>query len=151
MEIPDLRGPLPPDSVATLVDRDAICRLPKLYALGVDLRDDAMVRSVFTPDAFVRGMLGDFPIDEYVPMLIEGVRVYEATMHNITNQWATVDGDEASVWSAAVALHFEERGNGRVDMAMGVHYRDRLVRTDHGWLVSARQTEQLWTRGPFPR
>ena len=94
VEIPDLRGPIATDSAATLADRDAICRLPKLYALGVDLRDEAMVRSVFAPDAVVRGMLGEFPINEYVPMLIEGVRVYEATMHNICLLYTSDAADE---------------------------------------------------------
>ena len=78
-----------------------------------------------------------------------GVAAYEATMHNITNQYSIVEGDDAAVWSYAVALHFERPDSGRADMAMGVHYRDQLRRTELGWSVSARHTVKLWTRGPL--
>ena len=53
------------------------------------------------------------PADEYIPRLLEGVARYEATMHNITNQYATIDGDDADVWSYAVALHFIGARRGR--------------------------------------
>jgi SnoaL-like domain len=145
------RGPILPDSPTVLADRAAVGELPRLYALGVDLRDEAMVRSVFAPDAVMRGALGEALADEYVPKLLAGVATYAATMHNITNQYTVVDGEHASVWSYAVALHLEEPGNGRADMAMGVHYRDQATRTDAGWIVTGRETVRLWVRGPFPR
>jgi SnoaL-like domain len=107
-----IRGPIFPGSPTELAERDAVCRLPRLYALGIDLRDEAMVRSVFTSDAAVRGVLGEFPVDEYIPQLLAGVTPYEATMHNITNQYAEVEGDEAAVWSYAVALHLCSTGTG---------------------------------------
>jgi hypothetical protein len=147
MDIAAIRGPVVADTIEALVDRAAICRLPQLYALGIDLRDEAMVRSVFAPGATIRGVLGEATADEYIPKLLAGVATYEATMHNITNQYAIVQGDDGDVWSYAVALHFEEPGNGRADMAMGVHYRDQVVRTELGWSVSARHTQKLWTRG----
>jgi hypothetical protein len=151
LDVSALRGPIAPDTVETLTDRAAVCQVPQLYALGIDLRDESMVASVFAPGAVVRGLLGEAPAHEYIPKLMAGVALYQATMHNITNQYAIVQGDEAAVWSYAVALHFERPGNGRADMAMGVHYRDQLARTEVGWWVTARHTEQLWTRGPFPR
>ena len=55
------------------------------------------------PDATLRGALGEATVDEYVPMLMAGVAPYQATMHNITNQYSVVEGDRASVWSYAVA------------------------------------------------
>lgn len=145
-----VRGPIGPDSLETLADREAICRLPQMYALGIDLRDEAMVRSVFAPDAVIRGVLGEAAADDYIPKLLAGVAAYEATMHNITNQYAVVDGETGLVWSYAVALHFERPESGRSDMAMGVQYRDHVARTDGGWWVSARQTVKLWTRGQTP-
>jgi SnoaL-like domain len=147
LDITAVRGPIAADTIETLADRAAVCRVPQMYALGIDLRDEAMVRSVFAPDAIIRGVLGEAPADEYIPKLLAGVAQYEATMHNITNQYAVVQGDDAAAWSYAVALHFEEPGNGRADMAMGVQYRDQLTRTELGWSVSARHTVKLWTRG----
>ena len=136
IDITTVRGPIASDAVETLADRAAVCRLPQLYALGIDLRDEAMVRSVFAPDAVIRGVLGEASADEYIPKLMAGVAAYEATMHNITNQYSIVEGDDAAVWSYAVALHFERPDTGRADMAMGVHYRDQLRRTERGWSVT---------------
>jgi hypothetical protein len=141
-----IRGPVQPDSGEGLADRSAVCRLAQIYALGVDLRDEAMVQSVFAPDAIMRGALGEASADEYVPMLLARVGAYEATMHNITNQYAVVEGNQAELWSYAVALHFERPESGRADLAMGVQYRDRLTRTERGWLISDRQVVQLWVR-----
>ena len=140
------RGPIAPESPDAIADRLAVCRLAPTYALGIDSRDEALVRSVFAPDARMRGALGEAPADEYIPRLLEGVARYEATMHNITNQYATIDGDDADVWSYAVALHFVAGGAGGTDLAMGVQYRDRARRTAAGWVVARRDTVMLWSR-----
>jgi hypothetical protein len=151
LDIAATRGPIRPGSIDSLADRAAVSEVPRVYALGIDLRDEAMVASVFAPGAMISGTIGDAPAEEYIPRLLAGVAPYQATMHNIINQYAIVHGDEAAVWSYAVALHLEQPGNGRDDMAMGVHYRDQLARTEHGWAITARHTVKLWHRGPFPR
>src|ERR1700722_2353569 len=150
-QIPFTNGPLSPHSASDLADHTAVRALAPLYALGVDQRDEAMVKSVFSSDAVIHGTIGDGLASEYIPKLIEGVRHYQATMHNITNQYVNLQQGAGEVWSYAIALHFEEPGNGRMDMAMGVHYRDRVVRTAEGWLIAERAPVKLWTRGPFPR
>jgi hypothetical protein len=146
----DPHGPIAPLDVQTLADRAAICELPKVYALGIDSRDEAMVRSVFAPDAPMRGTLGEAPAHDYIPKLLAGVASFTATMHNITNQYATVAGDEGVVWSYAVALHLADPGRGQSDLAMGVQYRDQCTRTEFGWWITARDTVKLWARGPMP-
>jgi hypothetical protein len=138
-------------SPQALSDSAAVRQLAPLYAFGIDQRDEDMVRSVFTDDAFIHGILGDEAASLYIPKLIAGVSAYQATMHNITNQYEVLTGSTGEVWSYAVAIHLELPGNGRADMAMGVHYRDRVVRTTLGWAIAERTTEKLWTRGPFPR
>jgi SnoaL-like domain len=143
-------GPIPATDLATLADRAAICDLPRVYAFGIDSRDEAMVRSVFAPDAPMRGTLGEAPAREYIPQLLAGVARFTSTMHNITNQYSTVDGDHGRVWSYAVALHFADADGERSDLAMGVQYRDECARTELGWWVIARETVKLWARGPLP-
>ena len=140
------RGPIAPESSDVIADRLAVCRLAPTYALGIDSRDEALVRSVFAPDARLRGALGEASADEYIPRLLAGVARYEATMHNITNQYAVIDGDDADVWSYAVALHFVAGGADGTDLAMGVQYRDRARRTAAGWVVARRDTVTLWSR-----
>lgn len=145
------QGPIAPLDPATAADRDAATRLCPTYALGIDQQDEALVRSVFAPDAVVEGMLGSAPIDEYIPQLLAGVRPYAATMHNITNQYCTMDGDTGTVWSYAVCLHLEEADNGRPDLHVGVQYRDQVRRDPGGWVIARRKTVAMWTKGPVPR
>jgi hypothetical protein len=149
-QIPFKNGPLSPLAASDLADHMAVRALAPLYALGVDQRDESMVKSVFASDAVIHGTIGDGLATEYIPKLIEGVRPYQATMHNITNQYVDLQQGAGEVWSYAIALHFEEPAD-RMDMAMGVHYRDRVIRTTEGWLIAERTTVKLWTRGPFPR
>jgi hypothetical protein len=150
-QVPFKNGPLSPQTASDLADHEAVRALALLYALGVDRRDEAMVKSVFTSDAVIHGTIGDGLASDYIPKLIEGVGHYQATMHNITNQYVDLHEGVGEVWSNAVALHFEEPANGRTDMAMGAQYRDRVIRTPEGWLIAERTTVRLWTRGPFPR
>ena len=144
-------GPIASPSAAELADRYAVSQLVKVYALGIDMRDLDLVKSVFTPDAFVEGIMGSMPIGDYLPVVYDGAAVYAATQHNITNQHVTIDGDEALVWSYAVCYHMEEEGSGRDDLVVATQYRDTCRRFPEGWLITARQSVKQWMRGPFPR
>lgn len=144
-------GPIAPPTASKLADRYAVSQLVKVYALGIDMRDLDLVRSVFTADAFVEGVVGAMPASEYLPLVYGGAAVYAATQHNITNQHITIDGDEALVWSYAVCYHMEEPGNGRDDLVVATQYRDSCRRHPGGWLIASRQTVLQWMRGPYPR
>jgi hypothetical protein len=150
-DIPELRGPVAVPTPELLAEEEAVRRVCRLYALAIDTRHGAMLRSAFSPDALVSGTLGESAVADYLPMLEAGVAAYAATQHNITNQYAVVDGDRARCWSYCVALHFEEPGNGHDDLAMGVQYRDELERVDGGWRIARRVTVPQWVRGPLPR
>ena len=143
------RGPIAPETAEALADRLAVGRLAPTYAFGIDSRDEALVRSVFAVDAVMKGVLGEARADEYIPRLLAGVARYEATMHNITNQYAVLDGDSADVWSYAVAVHLEPAGSERDDLVMGVQYRDHARRINGGWVIAARESVRLWSRGPI--
>ncbi len=144
-----LRGPIAPLDPNTAADLGAACQLARVYALGIDLRDHDLVRSVRAADAVVEGMIGASPIEEYLPRLLDGVARYAATMHNITNQYGVMDGDTGLVWSYAHCVHIEPEGSDRPDLHVGVQYRDTVQREGDGWLISARHTVSLWTRGPL--
>src|SRR3954452_18261220 len=145
LDVTELHGSIGDDGISP-VDAEAVRRLARTYALGVDRRDEALVQSLFTDDAVVAGSLGQSPATEYVPKLIAGASRYAATQHNITNQYVVRADDDLVVHSYAVALHLgaDERGTG--DLAMGVVYRDRATRVDGRWLISHRHTVVLWTR-----
>jgi hypothetical protein len=137
-------GPMRAPGTAELADRYAVSQLVKIYALGVDMRDYALTRSAFASDAFAEGALGAFPIDEYLPKVYEGAAAYAATQHNITNQHVTIRGDEALVWSYAIAVHKVGPGDVREHMTLGVQYRDNCRRFPDGWLIVHRKVVRVW-------
>lgn len=147
-------GPVRTPSPTELAERAALVQLPQIYALGVDLRDYAMARSVFAPDATIEGALSG-PVDDYLPKVHGGAAAYTVTQHNITNQYVSIAGDEAVVWSYAIAVHKitpgEVREDGRQDMTLGVQYRDACRRFADGWLIIRRQVVIQWAEGPDPR
>lgn len=149
-EVSTIRGPMVPFDAATLADRDAICQICRIYALAIDTRDEAMLRSLFWPKAVIRGWLGESIADEHLPQLLAGVKRFQATMHSILNQYVVVQGDAANVLSYGVAYHIEAPGNGRKDVVMGVHYRDRVERTSNGWWIVGREVVHQWAHGPLP-
>jgi hypothetical protein len=151
VDIPELRAPVAVPTPTLLADEAAVERVCRMYALAVDTRDGEMLRSVFAPDAIIRGVIGEMAVNDYLPAVESGVAVYEATQHNITNQYTVVEGDRAHCWSYCVALHFATPDSGRDDMAIGVQYRDELERVAGGWRVARRVTVQQWRRGPLPR
>jgi hypothetical protein len=144
-------GPITAPSPEELADRHAVSQLVKVYALGVDMRDLDLVRSVFDPNGFVEGTVGALPVVDYLPIIFEGASAYAATQHNITNQHVTIDGDDALVWSYAIAYHLEDPELGRDDLVVAVQYRDRCRRFPDGWLITQRTTVVQWMRGPYPR
>ena len=155
LDVAQLHGPIGDDGIAP-ADLESVRRLARTYALGIDRRDEALVQSLFTDDAVVAGSLGMSAASEYVPKLVAGASRYAVTMHNITNQYVTNVADDSGdliVHSYAVALHFGSDDNGvgdaaLADLAMGVEYRDRVRRTDAGWLISHRNTVARWSRSP---
>lgn len=144
-----MAGPKPARAAAETADVVAAYQLCRTYALGVDQRDAALVRSVFADDAFAEGLAGKAPIDEYLGKLLPSVERYEATMHNITNQYAVIDGDHGTVWSYCVAVHIEAPGSDRDDLIVGVTYRDQIRRQDGGWIIASRQSVPTFVRGPL--
>jgi hypothetical protein len=143
-------GPIVPPDAADLADRYAIGQLCRTYALGVDMRDIELVKSVFDLTGSAEGSVGAFPLTEYLPKVYGGAAVFHATQHNITNQYITVDGNEAVLWSYGVAFHIEEPGSSKANLTVGVQYRDKCRRTEKGWLIYQRKAVMQWTDGPLP-
>jgi hypothetical protein len=144
-------GPIAPPSAAELADRYAVSQLVKTYCLGIDMRNYNLARSAFADDAFADGTLSAAKIDDYLPKVYEGVLPYAATQHNVTNQYITVNGDDALMWSYAIAYHFEQKDSGRQNLILGVQYRDQCRRTPNGWLIARRKVQLQWVDGPLPR
>ena len=118
------------------------------YAAGVDQRDWELVRQCFTEDCRADyGQAGAWTSREpFVAWLDEIHRDVGPTMHRMSNHDVRVDGDSATATSYLDALlHVEHRGFDLLHVV--AVYRDGLTRTDDGWRIEARTSENfVWRR-----
>ena len=140
-------GPSRPREAGGLADREAIRQLPMIYALGVDMRDFDLAFSAFSADAFVDGNFGQAPVREYLDRVLTNNAVFAATQHHITNQYVSMDGGEALIWSYVVAYHIRPEASGEDDIIVGTQYRDSCRYDQGAWVIVRRKSEMQWTRG----
>lgn len=140
-------------TVRWLRDRELIKALPQRYAHGLDTRDFAKARGVFSDDCFVTGSINQARIDPYFAALVTGVQAYQATMHFMGNQYVDLEegADEGAIETYAVAYHIESPDSGLPDLVMGVRYQDTVARHGDDWSIIARTAVPHWVRGPLPR
>ena len=143
-------GPIKPPGAAELADRYAITQLVKVYALGIDMRDVNLMLTAFDSEGVGEGMVGTFPIREYLTQTYDGAAAFVATQHTVLNQFVTVDGDEATMWSYAVAYHIRPKESAEGNLTVGVQYRDRCRRTPQGWVINRRRAVVQWIEGVLP-
>jgi len=144
-------GPIPSPNPEELADRYAVSQLVKVYALGIDMRDLELVRSVFTPDAMAEGSTKTAPVSEYLPFVQQGAADYKGgTQHNVTNQHISLKGDEALVWSYAIAIHKVGPDQDGPNLNLGVIYKDTCRRFPDGWLIVHRKVSVLWAQRSEP-
>lgn len=141
-------APSPAISLQDLVDRAAVFDVVLDYATGVDRRDWALYRSIFT-DAVEfdfstwRGVKMTMPADDWVAEVKDTLACFDATQHNMTNPVITLDGDRATIVVHMIAHHYFD---GEMQK-LGGYYTDRLVRTEAGWKIAACQLVITWEEG----
>ncbi len=140
-------------SVSAVVDRlDAIDLLHR-FADGLDRRDWALYRSVFTDEidldysSYRPEHLGRWRADDWVARARLVFPGLDATAHTITNHRVTLDGDNARITAYVRADHVVvDAGTTRVFTLCG-RYDDGLVRTLGGWRITAKRLVVGWTEG----
>lgn len=144
-------GPSKTPSVEELAERYAIGQLAKIYALGMDVRDYELCRTAFAPNAMAIGKTGPEPIDTYLPNTYKTAASFQATQHVISNQYITINGDEAVLWSYGVVHHKVAKGEARDEIIAGVQYRDKCQKFSEGWLIVERSVALQWIDMAPPR
>ncbi|HNM83401.1 MAG TPA: nuclear transport factor 2 family protein [Mycobacterium sp.] len=120
-------------------DRQDISDVLIRYATGIDRRDWPLFRTVFTDDCEVDyGDIGTWHGVDAVAEFMEQTHAMAGhTMHRISNQAITFDGDRAQARAYVDAVIMAP------DNASGVNaigfYDDELVRADDGWRVARRR------------
>ena len=119
-------------------DRADIAEVLLRYATGIDRRDWATFRTVFTDDCVLDyGEIGGFAGADAVTEFVQQSHAMAGhTMHRLSNMVIEPDGDRA------VARTYVDGLIMAADNASGVNavgfYDDDLVRTDQGWRISRR-------------
>jgi hypothetical protein len=136
-----------------LLDREAIRDLSRRYAMGIDLRDWAMYRSIFTDEieadftSWAGGDPAHLPADAWV----EGVKRlagFQATQHMIVPYVVDFTGpDEATSLAYMYAQHFLPNDKGDNFLWIGGHYTNHVVRTASGWKFDKVKLTVGWTIG----
>ncbi len=124
-------------------DRQDIAEVLLRYATGIDRRDWPLFRTVFTDDCELNyGEVGSWHgVDAITEFMQRAHEMAGHTMHRLTNQVITVDGDKAESRTYVDALILVGEGDSGVNAAG--FYDDELVRGDEGWRVARRQFVQV--------
>ena len=140
------------DPLATLIARDEIRELALLYARGVDRKDIALLRDLYTADATdTHGDTYDGPAAGYCDFLERSLPHMAMSAHNICNHLISVSGDEGEGEVYAIAWHVvpDARG-GLVHDVRLVRYIDRYLRGGDGRWRFAKRVVTYDTRLALP-
>jgi len=127
--------------IATLVAKEAIRELAMLYSRGVDRKDAALLRTLYTEDATdTHGDTFDGPADKYVDFLQSAFPYIRYSGHHICNHLIAVNGDVGEGEIYAIAYHIIPDGKGGwMEDLMSVRYLDHYRKESDGrWRFAKR-------------
>ncbi|OBJ59463.1 nuclear transport factor 2 family protein [Mycobacterium asiaticum] len=120
-------------------DRQDIADLLVRYATGIDRRDWALFRTVFTDDCELD--YGEIGAWRGVDAVTEFMQLAHAmaghTLHRLSNIAITLDGDRALARTYIDGLIMAADNSGGVNAAG--FYDDDIVRTSAGWRIAKRR------------
>lgn len=133
--------------IERLSAKDAISECIFRYARGIDRIDEALLRSVFHPDAII-----DFsptfkgPLEAWIALSIEHQRSQFQAHHMFGLVSIQVAGDRAVTESYGLARHKNQIDGAWVDIIIGLRTFDRFSRRDGEWKISERKQVTDWAR-----
>jgi hypothetical protein len=139
-----------------LLDRGGISDTVIAYATGLDRRDWALYRAIFTDTiemefSSVGIAPGTYGADAWVRSAQRLFAGFQATQHTSTNHVHDVRGDEATCISSMQAEHFVAPGPevapGSERWTIGGYYVNQLVRTPERWKLRAVALHVTWSTG----
>jgi hypothetical protein len=138
--------------LATLVAKEDIRQLGLLYSRGVDRKDCALLRTLYTKDATdTHGDTFDGTAADFVDFLERSFPHMRYSGHHICNHLISVDGDEGDGEIYAIAYHIVPDGKGGwLEDLMTVRYIDRYRKEQDRWRFAKRVvTYDLRNRRPI--
>ena len=140
-------------ALETLIAKDEIRELALLYCRGVDRKDAALLRTLYTADATdTHGDTFDGGASDYVDFLERAFPYMRYSGHHVCNHLISVDGDTAEGEVYAIAYHLIPDGNGGwTEDFMTVRYIDSYRKDAGRWKFAKRVvTYDLKLRRPAP-
>lgn len=141
-------------NTAILQAKEDIRELALLYCRGVDRKDPALLRTLYTQDGTdTHGDTFDGPAEAYVDFLEQSFPYIRYSGHHVCNHLVAVDGDDAEGEVYALAYHIIPDGEGGwLEDFMCVRYLDRYRRCADGrWRFAARLVSyDMRSRRPAP-
>lgn len=125
----------------TLLAKDDIRELALLYARGVDRKDGALLRTLYTEDATdTHGDVFDGNATEYVEFLEKSFPYIRYSGHHICNHLISIDGNKGEGEVYAIAYHvIPDRNGGWLEDVMCVRYLDHYRKEQDGrWRFAKR-------------
>ena len=132
--------------VQELIDREAIRDVIYRYSRGCDRRDEALLRSVFHPDAWDNHGTFVGSADDFVTHTIQvGGAGLVSGQHHIGNILIELDGDVAQVESVLICHMVRDAEDGRYVDVVGGRYWDRMERRAGEWRIAERTLLLDWS------
>jgi ketosteroid isomerase-like protein len=128
------------DALTTLVAKEEIRELAMLYSRGVDRKDSALLRTLYTEDATdTHGDTFDGGAEDYVKFLERAFPFMAYSGHHICNHLISVAGDVGEGEVYALAYHVIPDGTGGwLEDFMCVRYIDRYRKQEGRWRFAQR-------------
>ena len=137
------------DALHVLIEKDRIEKVLYRYCVANDTADEALLRSVFHPDA-TDEHVGFFsgPIAEVLPTMTAMRKRFTATQHVLSNIEVEIDGPVANSRCQVAAHHCYEAGGQPYHLVAHGRFIDRLEMRDGEWRIARRiaHTDFMLTR-----
>ncbi len=131
-----------------LSDRAEIRELLYNYGRIPDMREFDLVDDVFSEDAELIAPYFSKPVlkgrEEIRREMIQGIDIFEDTMHAVHNNSVKINGDQADGLVNCIALHILMKEGKKMKADLGIRYADKYVRTSDGWRIARRELHELW-------
>ena len=140
-------------ALSVLIAKEEIRELVLLYSRGVDRKDPALLRTLYTKDGTDNhGWYFSGNAKEYVDFLERGMAHMYYSGHHVCNHLISVNGDEGEGEVYAIAYHYLPDGkDGWIEDLMCVRYVDRYRKEDGRWRFATRVVEfDFRTTRPAP-
>jgi len=140
------------NTLAMLIAKEEIRELAMLYSRGVDRKDAALLRTLYTKDGTdTHGDTFDGTAEAYVQFLERAFPYMRYSGHHICNHLISVDGHQGEGELYAIAWHVIPDGKGGwLEDLMCVRYVDRYRHEDGRWRFAKRVvTYDLRIRRPL--